>query len=64
MANNPVNKSLIMGTFAQGLFEFNRNTNEVKRLKLGGDKNAKINWRFDSDDARIKLKRLYPTFDD
>lgn len=26
--------------------------------------NAKINWRFNSDDARIKLKRLYPTFDD
>ncbi len=24
--------------------------------------NATINWRFDSGDARIKLKRLYPTF--
>ena len=23
----------------------------------------KINWRFTSDDARIKLKRLYPLFD-
>jgi len=28
------------------------------------NKNAKINWRFTSDNARIKLKRLYPTFDE
>lgn len=26
-------------------------------------KNAKINWQFTTEDARIKLKRLYPTFD-
>jgi len=25
--------------------------------------NAKINWRFTTDDARIKLNRLYPSFD-
>lgn len=25
------------------------------------NKNAKINWQFQTDDARIKLKRLYPT---
>lgn len=25
--------------------------------------NAKINWQFTNDRARIKLKRLYPTFD-
>jgi transposase len=25
---------------------------------------AKINWQFTTNDARIKLKRLYPTFDD
>jgi hypothetical protein len=24
---------------------------------------SKINWRFSTADARIKLKRLYPTFD-
>jgi hypothetical protein len=24
---------------------------------------AKVNWQFTTDDARIKLKRLYPTFD-
>jgi len=24
---------------------------------------AKVNWRFTTDDARIKLKRLYPTLD-
>lgn len=28
------------------------------------NKNAKINWQFTTEDARIKLKRLYPTFDD
>jgi transposase len=27
------------------------------------NKNAKINWRFTTDDARIKLKRLYPLCD-
>jgi transposase len=27
------------------------------------NKNAKVNWQFTADDARIKLKRLYPTFD-
>jgi hypothetical protein len=26
------------------------------------NKNAKINWQFTTDDARIKLRRLYPTF--
>lgn len=26
------------------------------------NKEAKINWQFETDDARIKLKRLYPTF--
>ncbi len=25
---------------------------------------AKVNWQFTTDDARIKLRRLYPTFDD
>jgi len=24
-------------------------------------KQAKVDWRFSNDDARIKLKRLYPT---
>jgi len=28
------------------------------------NKNAKINWQFTAEDARIKLNRLYPTFDD
>jgi hypothetical protein len=26
------------------------------------NKSAKINWQFTTDDARIKLRRLYPTF--
>ena len=25
------------------------------------NKNSKINWQFTNNDARIKLKRLYPT---
>ena len=28
------------------------------------NRNAKINWQFTSDNARIKLKRLYPTLDE
>lgn len=28
------------------------------------NKNAKINWRFATEDARIKLKKLYPSFDE
>ena len=26
-------------------------------------KGATVNWRFTTDDARIKLKRLYPSID-
>ena len=36
--------------------------NEVKAWeKHRNNKKAKINWQFRTDDARIKLKRLYPT---
>jgi len=28
------------------------------------NKDAKVNWQFTADDARIKLKRLYPTIGD
>jgi len=28
------------------------------------NKNSKINWQFSTADARIKLRRLYPSFDD
>ena len=28
------------------------------------NKEAKINWQFKTEDARIKLRRLYPTFDE
>jgi len=27
------------------------------------NKNAKVNWQFTTEDARIKLKRLYPTLE-
>ena len=40
-------------------------TNEAKAWgKARNHKKAKINWQFTTDDARIKLNRLYPTFDD
>jgi len=29
----------------------------------GNNKGAKVNWQFRTEDARTKLKRLYPTFD-
>jgi len=32
--------------------------------KFRNDKNAKVNWQFTTEDARIKLSRLYPTLDD
>jgi len=36
---------------------------EVTEWKLQKNKKGgKINWRFSKDDARIKLKRLYPSF--
>ena len=31
--------------------------------KYRNNKNAKVNWRFTTDDARIKLSRLYPTLE-
>lgn len=31
--------------------------------KFRDNKNAKINWQFPTKDARIKLSRLYPTFE-
>jgi hypothetical protein len=31
--------------------------------KARNNKNAKINWQFTTEDARVKLKRLYPVFD-
>ena len=31
--------------------------------KARNNKKAKVNWQFTTDNARIKLRRLYPTFD-
>ncbi|KAA6321802.1 hypothetical protein EZS27_028586 [termite gut metagenome] len=31
--------------------------------KHRNNREAKINWQFTSKDARIKLKRLYPSFE-
>tara|TARA_R110002049_G_scaffold211159_5_gene382203 strand:- start:3251 stop:3445 length:195 start_codon:yes stop_codon:yes gene_type:complete len=32
-------------------------------MEDGNNKDAKTNWRFDEDEARIKLKRLYPSYE-
>lgn len=38
---------------------------EVKAWeKVRNSQTRKINWQFTTEDARIKLKRLYPTFED
>ncbi len=44
------------------------NIEEVERevsawQKHRNNKNSKVNWQFSEEDARIKLSRLYPTFD-
>jgi transposase len=50
----------------------NRHIHTVEKMKeevkawqeSRNNKNSKINWQFTTKDARIKLKRLYPSFDD
>ncbi|MDD3857027.1 MAG: IS630 family transposase, partial [Methanoculleus sp.] len=38
---------------------------EVKAwVNARNNKNAKVNWQFTTEDARIKLARLYPTLED
>ena len=32
--------------------------------KFRNNKNAKVNWQFTTEDARIKLSRLYPTIEE
>ena len=44
------------------------NISDVKKEALAwqkarNTKNAKVNWQFTAKDARIKLKRLYPSLD-
>lgn len=41
-------------TFVREVSAWNKKRNE---------ENAKVNWRFTTSDARIKLKKLYPVFD-
>ena len=31
--------------------------------KVRNNRNAKVNWQFTTEDARIKLSRLYPTLE-
>ena len=49
----------------------NRRIDEIETVKKEvrawqesrNNKNAKVNWQFTTSDARVKLTRLYPTFD-
>jgi hypothetical protein len=45
--------------------DFDKVKTQVKAWQEArNNKNAKINWQFTTDDARIKLKRLYPLCED
>jgi len=47
----------------------NRHISTIEKIKeklmrgklIGNNKNSKINWQFTNKEARIKLKRLYPS---
>jgi hypothetical protein len=47
----------------------NRRINDIETVRkeaatwqdIRNNKNAKVNWRFTTADARVKLSRLYPT---
>jgi len=48
-----LNLSILQSTGAGSIWQKYRNNKE-----------AKVDWQFTADDARIKLKRLYPTIGD
>jgi len=39
-----------------------KNSKNEPLFSFKNNKDCKINWQFSTDDARIKLKRLYPSF--
>jgi len=51
--------------------ELNRRIDDIELVrketrawqKFRNNKNAKVNWQFRTEDARIKLSRLYPTLE-
>ena len=55
LANHGLSKRVAtMGQMRKEVSAWNKNRNKTA---------SKINWRFTTDDARIKLKRLYPQFE-
>jgi hypothetical protein len=54
--------NVLMGQCLSGRIpDIDKIKNEVKAWQeVRNTKNAKINWQFTKDDARIKLRRLYP----
>ena len=44
--------------------DFDRGKTEVKAWEYArNNKNAKIKWQFNTEDARVKIKRIYPSFE-
>ena len=59
--------ALILLGCDEGEYQVKRSTNEVMssalNIKFRNNKNAKVNWQFTAEDARIKLSHLYPTLE-
>jgi len=50
---------------ARRILDYNKVQMKVKAWQEArNNKNAKINWQFKTEDARVKMKRLYPLCDD
>ena len=58
--------NVLMGQCLKGRIpDFEKVKSHVKAWKTErNNKNAKINWQFTTEDARVKLKRLYPLFEE
>ena len=57
--------SILMGQcLKQGIDDIKVVGKEVRAWQEArNNKNAKVNWQFTTEDARIKLSRLYPTLE-
>jgi len=58
--------NVLMGQCLKGRIpDFDKVKSQVKAWESErNNKNAKINWQFTTEDARIKLKKLYPSFEE
>jgi len=58
--------NVLMGQCLKGRIpDFEKVKSQVKAWETArNNKNAKIKWQFTTEDARVKLKRLYPSFEE